>query len=70
MGAVGALMCEGEFESLKALHEIAPGLAPKPVSWGQMAEQGKDVYFLLEEFRDLGEDVSITGGNFSSKSPC
>lgn len=57
MGAVGALMCQGEYESLKAIHEVAPGFVPTPISWGQISGQGEDVYFILEEFRDMGDEV-------------
>lgn len=60
MGAVGALMCEGEYESLKALHEVAPRFVPKPVSWGRMVGQGEDVYFILEEFRNMGDEVGAS----------
>lgn len=54
---MGALMCEGEYESLKALHDVAPGFVPRPISWGRMDEEG-DSYYLLEEFRNIGSEVS------------
>ena len=60
MGAVGALMCEGEYESLKALYDVAPRFVPRPVSWGRMVGQGEDVYFILEEFRIMGDKVSAS----------
>ena len=49
-------MCEGEFESLKAIHAVSPGFAPKPYAWGKYKED-PETYFLLAQFRDVGEQV-------------
>jgi protein-ribulosamine 3-kinase len=48
-------MCEGEYTSLKAMHAVSPSFVPKPHAWGKYEEDGSDTYFLLTEFRDIGE---------------
>ena len=50
-------MCEGEFESLRAIHAITPDFAPKPYAWGKYTEEDPETYFLLAEFRDVGKQV-------------
>ncbi|KAI0156468.1 Fructosamine kinase-domain-containing protein [Xylariaceae sp. FL1272] len=47
----GALMMEGEFNSLKAIRDISPLFAPKPYGWGKF--ETSDVYFLVMDFLDL-----------------
>lgn len=51
-------MCEGEFESLKAIYDVSPSFVPKPYAWGRYVEDDPVTYFLLAEFRDVGEQVS------------
>ncbi|RYC62872.1 hypothetical protein CHU98_g3310 [Xylaria longipes] len=58
LGETGRLMMEGEFESLKAIHSVSPDLAPQPYAWGKFkdgASLGDDTYFLLAQFREVGE---------------
>jgi protein-ribulosamine 3-kinase len=53
-------MCEGEFESLSAMHATSPGFVPKPYSWGKYRKTnpgGPQTYFLLTEFKYVGEQV-------------
>ena len=50
-------MCEGEYESLKAIHEVSPTFVPKPYAWGKYSQKTPETYFLLAEFRDVGEQV-------------
>jgi hypothetical protein len=50
-------MCEGEYESLKAIHEVSPTFVPKPYAWGKYSQETPERYFLLAEFRDVGEQV-------------
>ena len=50
-------MCEGEFESLKAIHAVSPSFVPKPYAWGKHTREGPESYFLLTEFRDVGRQV-------------
>lgn len=50
-------MCEGEFESLKAIHAVSPGFVPKPYAWGKYTQDEPETYFLLTEFRDVGKQV-------------
>ena len=65
----GRTMAEGEFESLKALHAVSPELVPTPYAWGKLGSKspsGLDTYFLLAEFREVGEQppnpVRFTAG--------
>ena len=51
-------MCEGEFESLKAIHAVSPGFVPEPYAWGKYVQEIPETYFLLAEFRDVGKQVS------------
>lgn len=46
-------MCEGEFESLKAIREVVPTFVPQPHAWGPL-KHGVG-YFLLTEFRMVGQ---------------
>ena len=50
-------MCEGEFESLKAIHAVSPGFVPEPYAWGKYTQEEPETYFLLAEFRDVGKQV-------------
>lgn len=49
-------MMHGEFESMKALHETMPDLAPRPIAWGTY-DTAEDIHFLLCEFHDMDEDL-------------
>lgn len=57
LGATGKHMCEGEFESLKAIHAVSPGFVPEPYAWGRYSQEDPENYFLLAEFRDVGKQV-------------
>jgi fructosamine-3-kinase len=46
-------MCEGEFESLKALNAVSPALSPYVWSWGKY--KNEEAYFMIAEFREVGE---------------
>jgi hypothetical protein len=48
-------MIHGDFESLKAVHAVAPECAPEPYGWGQYDDTESPTYFLLAEFREVGE---------------
>ena len=48
-------MIEGEFESLKAIHAVTPGFVPQPFAWGHYCQESLNTYFLLTEFREVGE---------------
>ena len=50
-------MCEGEFESLKAIYAVSPTFVPKPFAWGKYTTGDPETYFLLMEFRDVGKQV-------------
>lgn len=57
LGPTGKHMCEGEYESLKAIHAVSPGFVPEPYAWGRYALENSETYFLLAEFRDVGKQV-------------
>ena len=57
MGNLGRGMCEGEYESLKAIHSVSSNFAPKPWAWGKCKKENPEAYFLLEEFRKIGGQV-------------
>ncbi len=57
LGATGKHTCEGEFDSLKAIHAVPPGFVPQPYAWGKFAQDDPEIYFLLTEFRDVGKQV-------------
>ena len=56
-GNTGGMKCEGEYESLAAIHAISPGFVPKPFAWGKFHNKEPEAYFLLEEFRDFRNQV-------------
>ncbi|MCJ1398251.1 hypothetical protein MMC11_001448 [Xylographa trunciseda] len=51
----GKAMISGEFESLRELHKVCPEFIPKPYTWGKFFEEDPETYFLLEDFRENGE---------------
>jgi hypothetical protein len=55
LGETGRAMISGEFESLKAIHAVSPGLVPKPVAWGKYDHEKPETYFLLTQFREVGK---------------
>jgi protein-ribulosamine 3-kinase len=52
---IAKYMIEGEYESLKAMHSVCPEFVPEPYAHGQYDQDGKQMYFLIEEFRLVGE---------------
>ena len=59
-GEIGRHMCEGEYESLKAIHDVASSFVPKPYVWGKYKQDEPETYFLLTEFRDVGAQVCLS----------
>lgn len=57
LGSTGRHMCEGEYESLKEIYSVSPDFVPRPYAWGKYCQPGPETYFLLAEFRDVGEQV-------------
>lgn len=55
LGEVGKSMTEGEFESLKEMHATSPIFVAKPYAWGKYNKSDPETYFLLAEFRNVGE---------------
>ena len=52
-------MCEGEYESLKAAHAVTRYFVPRPIAWGRFKIDQPETYFLLAEFRNVGEQVRL-----------
>ena len=52
-GKTGHVMCEGEFESMKALNAVSPAMAPYVWTWGKY--KNEDAYFMIADFREVGE---------------
>ena len=48
-------MTEGEFESLKAIRTVSPTFVPQVYAWGRYEKSEPETYFLLAEFREIGE---------------
>ena len=48
-------MSRGEFEALKEMHAVLPIFVTKPYAWGKLDKEEPETYFLLAEFRDVGE---------------
>lgn len=63
LGKTGRHMCEGEFESLKAIYAVSPDFVPKPYAWGKYHKNDPETYFLLAEFRDVGQQVRLSQFN-------
>ena len=53
-------MCEGEYESLKAIYATSPNFVPRPLAWGKFEADGPETHFLLVEFRDVGRQVRFS----------
>lgn len=49
-------MVEGEFESMKALHTIAPQMVPKPIGHGTFSTDN-DLHFILMDFLNLHDGL-------------
>ncbi|KAL9632316.1 MAG: hypothetical protein Q9204_003846 [Flavoplaca sp. TL-2023a] len=55
LGSTGRSMCEGEYESLKEIYQVSPDFVPRPFAWGRYREPQPEIYFLLTQFRDVGD---------------
>ena len=63
------MKCEGEYESLKAIHAISPGFVPEPFAWGKCHNKEPEACFLLEEFRDIRDQVGPLDLLFQPRLP-
>ncbi|CEJ86011.1 hypothetical protein VHEMI03983 [[Torrubiella] hemipterigena] len=61
LGDIGRVMCQGEFESLKAIHAACPSFCPEPYAWGKCDEAESDTYFLLAQFREVAFQPASPG---------
>lgn len=57
-------MIVGEYESLKAIRGVFPRIVPEPYAWGKY--DGSETYFLLTEFRKVGEQPPYSA-NFTKR---
>ncbi|KAL9015314.1 MAG: hypothetical protein Q9173_000112 [Seirophora scorigena] len=48
-------MSEGQFEADKAIHAVSNSFCPRPYAWGQYRVSEVPTYFLLAEFREIGQ---------------
>lgn len=53
---VGKGMSQGEFEGIKALHQVIPEGVPRPVAWGTY-KSNPSTHFYLCDFVDMIEDL-------------
>lgn len=68
-------MCQGEFESLKAMYAIVPTFIPEVYKWGHL--KSGPGYFLLAEFRQVGQQppdpprftMRVAELHYNSESP-
>ena len=44
MGATGRHMCEGEFESFKAIHAVSPSFVLEPYAWGKYTQENTETF--------------------------
>ncbi|KAH9893009.1 Fructosamine kinase-domain-containing protein [Xylariomycetidae sp. FL2044] len=57
----GAVMMEGEYNSLTAIRAVVPSFAPRPYAWGRCkALPSSECYFLIMDFLDLAPQIDIT----------
>ncbi|KAL8724230.1 MAG: hypothetical protein Q9166_008061, partial [cf. Caloplaca sp. 2 TL-2023] len=55
LGNLGRHMCEGEYESLKEIHNVSTEFVPEPYAWGRYRQLEPEAYFILAEFKDVSE---------------
>lgn len=64
-GDVGRSMVLGEFESMTALHRVAPEFVPRPVAWDAYVDV-RDTYFFLCDHRDMAVGAPPDPARFAS----
>lgn len=75
-GETGKHMVHSEFESMKAIYDLTPEFAPKPIAWGSYGSV-PNTYFFMCEYREMIEDMPepvafasrLAGLHQASKSP-
>lgn len=55
-GETGKKMVESEYESMRAIYDVLPNFAPKPIAHGAY-ETIPDTHFFLCEFREILDDM-------------
>lgn len=46
-------MLRGEYTAISTIDYLCPGLVPKPLGWGKFRLGFPDIYFFLEDFKDI-----------------
>ena len=49
-------MMLGEYESMKAIHNIIPTFVPRPIAWGTF-ESNRELHFFLCDFHEMDLDL-------------
>jgi fructosamine-3-kinase len=55
-GDTGKNMMHSEYEAMKAIYDVVPDFAPRPLAWGTY-QSNSDTHFLLCEFRNFGPEM-------------
>ncbi|TVY14339.1 Ketosamine-3-kinase [Lachnellula arida] len=55
-GERGRRMMEGEYESMKVIHQVTPIFAPKPIAWGTY-KSNPDIHFFLCDFHEMDDEL-------------
>ncbi|KAH8653540.1 Fructosamine/Ketosamine-3-kinase [Xylariales sp. PMI_506] len=50
-------MLQGEFTAISLIHSLDPGMAPKPLGWGEYKAGFPETYFFIEDFHDMNLDL-------------
>ncbi|QDS68231.1 hypothetical protein FKW77_010594 [Venturia effusa] len=64
-GKDAGVMFQGEYASLKAIHDTVPSLCPQALGWGQY-DSSPETSFLVTDFLDLSSSPSFSSSNTSS----
>ncbi|KAL8726241.1 MAG: hypothetical protein Q9166_006829 [cf. Caloplaca sp. 2 TL-2023] len=57
----GRIMMEGEFNSMSALHRLAPSFTPQPHAWGKFWRAEPVTHFFLCDFIDMKSEMPEPG---------
>jgi fructosamine-3-kinase len=52
----GRNMMQSEYESMRAIHDLVPNFAPRPIAWGTY-QSIPETHFFLSEFREFDDEM-------------
>ena len=55
-GPTGHDILRGEYNSMKAIHDVAPYLVPKPVAWGTLS-QHQNIHFIISDSVEVDAQI-------------